>query len=333
MAKISDVAQLAGVSPQTVSRTINYPDLVRPETRATVEAAIRQLNYHPNNAARTLATRRSKTIGLISTGVAAHTISKRMRAVDEAARSAGYQVSIANLDSADRGQLLAALDVLLRQQIEGLVLIAADQDALEAIHSIELDVPLVTAESSGRPDLHSVSIDQFLGARLAVRHLVDLGHREILHLSGPLRHLDAVERLRGWRAELETHGLAVREPLIGDWRADSGYTAGIQLADSLDCTAVFAGSDEMALGLLHAFRDRGIRVPEDLSVVGFDDLPGAAHFLPPLTTVRQDFDELARGVIATLLAMMDGTEVATPLHTEPELVVRESTRPLSLAPS
>jgi DNA-binding LacI/PurR family transcriptional regulator len=227
---------------------------------------------------------------------------------------------------------LAALDVLLRQQIEGLVLIAADHDALEAIQSINLDLPLVTAESSGRPDLHSVSIDQFLGGRLAVRHLVESGHREILHLSGPLRHLDAAERLRGWRAELAHHGLTVREPLIGDWRADSGYAAGLTLAGSLDATAIFAGNDEMALGLLHALQDNGIRVPEDVSVVGFDDLPGAAHFLPPLTTIRQDFDELARGVIATLLAMLDGTEVATPIHTEPELIVRKSTRRLHRQP-
>ena len=327
MVIMSDVAKLANVSMQTVSRVVNGKDQVSSKTKAAVEAAIEQLGYRPNTIARALASRRSKSIGLISTGIAARSLSKRMLAFNEAARASGYQVSIVSIDDADYEGLLDAVDVLLQQNVEGLVVIAADRDLLGALREIEVEVPLVISEGSSLPGLHSVSVDQFTGARIATRHLIDLGHREIRHITGPARSLDSIERLRGWRAELEQAGLPVTEPLFGDWRPASGYAAGQQLALARDFTAVFCANDQMVVGLLHAFSEAGIRVPADVSVVGFDDIPESAHLIPPLTTIRQDFDELGRRIMSTLIAEIEGQEVEIAKPTEPELIVRSSTAP------
>lgn len=327
MATMVDVGKLAGVSHQTVSRVLNEPHRVSQETQSRVRAAIEELKYHRSTVARALATRRTKTIGLISTGLALHSYSKRMIAFNEAARAAGYQVSMASLALADEEAMNSALDVLLGQSVEGIVLIAADEQALDIMQRIELDVPLVTAESSGRSGRNNVSIDQSRGARLAVGHLAELGHQNIVHLAGPAWSLDATERLRGWRDELKRRGLPQSEPLAGDWTPESGYEVGTLLAGRRDFTAVFAASDQMSLGLIHALVDHGVRVPEDVSIVGFDDIPGAAHFLPPLTTVRQDFVELGRQIMATLLTLIEGAEAAPSVPTEPELVVRMSSAP------
>jgi DNA-binding LacI/PurR family transcriptional regulator len=327
MVIMSDVAKLANVSMQTVSRVINGKDQVSSKTKAAVDAAIEQLGYRPNTIARALASRRSGRIGLINTGVAARSLSKRMLSFNEAARESGYQVSIVSIDDADYKGLLDAFDSLLQQNVEGIVVIAADRDLLGALQDVKVDVPLVISEGSSLPGLHSVSVDQFLGARIATRHLLDLGHREIRHITGPPRSLDAIERLRGWRTELFEAGIASSEPLVGDWRPLSGYEAGVELAKSLDFTAVFCGNDQMVVGLLHAFFEAGIRVPEDVSIVGFDDIPEAAHLIPPLTTIRQDFDELGRRIMSTLIAEIDGTELTAPDRSEPELIIRQSTRP------
>lgn len=324
---MSDVAKLAGVSHQTVSRVLNEPGRVSADTRARVQAAIERLNYHPSTVARALASRRTRTIGLLSTGLALHSHSKRMIAFNEAARSAGYQVSMASLARAERETMLPALGVLLGQSVEGIVLIAADERALEIIQGVDLGVPLVIAESSGRGGPHNVSIDQFLGAQLATGHLADLGHRAIAHLAGPTWSLDANQRLRGWRAELERRGLPVPEPFFGEWTPESGYQVGRRLAESAEFTAAFVANDQMTIGLLHALSDCGVRVPEAMSVVGFDDIAEAAHFIPPLTTIRQDFNQLGRQILATLLSLIEGVESDEPVHTEPQLIVRESTAP------
>lgn len=327
MVNITDVAKLAGVSHQTVSRVINDEDTVAPATRARVEVAIRELNYRPSAAARALVRKKTGTVGMISTGNPLHGPSSTALAVNEAARAAGYQVATASMSGVDRTSMLIAVDLLLRQDVEALVLIAADVDAIEAIEDIELGVPLVTAESSGRIGLHSVSIDQFHGARLATGHLADLGHRVILFVSGPSRSLDASERERGWRHELEHRGLPVRAPLAGDWSPSSGYRIGVELSSRVNFTAIVCANDQMALGLLHAFNDAGVGVPSRVSIVGFDDIPEAAHFIPPLTTVRQDFGELGRGIVAALVELLQRGSSPVPVRTSPALVVRESTAP------
>jgi DNA-binding LacI/PurR family transcriptional regulator len=322
-----DVGKIAGVSHQTVSRVLNEPWRVSAETSDKVHAAIDELHFRTNTMARALASRRSNIIGMVSTGIALHSHSKRMIAFNEAARAAGYQVSMASVDTGNAKSLLAAVDALVDQNVEGIVLIAADASSVETMRGVELPVPLLYAESSGRSGPNNVSIDQFLGGRMATAHLADLGHREIAHLAGPGWSLDANERVRGWRAELESRGLTVREPVQGDWTPGSGYRAADAILADPEVTAVFAASDQLALGLLHALSDRGIDVPKRVSVIGFDDQPDAAHYQPPLTTIRQDFDQLGRQLMTALVGKLGGDELPPLPLQEPQLIVRKSTAP------
>jgi DNA-binding LacI/PurR family transcriptional regulator len=326
-ANIFDVARLAGVSHQTVSRVVNDVPNVRPATRARVQDAIRQLRYRPSTAARALVTKRSRTIGLITTGRPDYGPSSTVLGFNDAARQARYNVSIASMVEADPGSIRSSVEQLLGQNVEAIVLIAGHRGALDAMRAIELGVPLLAVESSGRAGFHSVSIDQFGGARAATDYLVELGHRDILHVAGPADSMDAEERARGWRASLSAHGLVAREPLVSDWSPRSGYRIGMELARAGGFTAVVAGNDQLALGLMHAFAESGLRVPGDVSVVGFDDIPEAEHFTPPLTTVRQDFAALGRDMLATLVEILRDDDLAVAPHTAPTLVVRSSAAP------
>jgi len=334
-ANIFDVARLAGVSHQTVSRVVNDIPNVRPATRERVQDAIRQLRYRPSTAARALVTKRSRTIGLITTGRPDYGPSSTALAFNDAARQARYTVSIASMVEADPRSIRASVELLLGQNVEAIVLIAGHRSALEAMQAIDLGVPLLAVESSGRAGFHSVSIDQFGGARAATDHLVQLGHRSIVHVAGPADSMDATERVRGWQASLSQHGLVAREPITGDWSPHSGYQAALQLLDQADAggvgpngfSAVFAGNDQIALGMLHAFAERGVRVPEDVSIIGFDDIPEAEHFTPPLTTVRQNFGALGRDIMSTLVEILRDEEPVITPHTSATLVVRLSAAP------
>lgn len=338
MANIFDVASEAGVSHQTVSRVVNGDPNVRPATKAKVDDAIAKLSYRPSAAARALASRKTRALGLISTGGPLFGPSSIMQGFDGAARQAGYQVSIATLPPADavtmRAGMRAAVDALLGQNVEAIVLIAPDSDAIEAVQAIDVRVPLVTADSTAHEGLVSVSLDQFAGADLATRHLASLGHTSIVHVAGPAEWTDATERERGWRAALDALGLEAPPVVRGDWTPESGYRLGVQLAADPGFTAVFSANDQMALGLLHAFSESGIDVPGRVSIVGFDDVPEAAHFIPPLTSVRQDFAALGRQIMATVEALLAGSAdpaptEAAPAAAAPELVVRASTAGLS----
>ena len=324
MANITDVARLAGVSHQTVSRVVNNVDAVRPSTRARVLSAIDELNYRPSSVARALKSSKTRTIGLISTGNPLYGPSSIALGFNEAARESGYHVITASMSSAPMELIRDAIDVLVRQQVEAIVLIATDVASLVAVHDLHIDIPLITADSSGRERFPSVSIDQAAGAMLATGYLADLGHRRILHLAGPDYSLDARERIRGWRAELDRRGLAVVAPRHGDWTAESGLSVGLELPDPSEFSAVFVANDQMALGLLHAFSIRGIRVPHDVSLVGFDDIPEAAHYSPPLSTIRQDFAELGRRLMTAVSTEIEGLTQTGVVVTQPSLVIRQS---------
>ncbi len=324
---MADVGRAAGVSHQTVSRVLNEPHRVNEETQKRVFDAMKSLRYHRSTVARALATSRTKNIGLISTGVALHSHSKRMIAFNEAARASGYQVSMVSLMSAEKDAMQSEIDLLLGQGVEGIVLIVADKQALSVLDSLDIDVPVVIADGGSSRAPNSVAVDLYQGARIATAHLADLGHTQIAHLAGPDWALDAEERLRGWRDELKSRGLGIPEPYIGDWSPESGYQVGLELAAAGTATAVLCANDRMALGVLHALADSGVRVPDAMSVVGFDDLPESAHLIPPLTTVRQDIVQLGFDMMATLLSLIDGREPSAPLRTAPELIVRKSTGP------
>jgi len=321
---IRDVARLAEVSYQTVSRVLNDHPSIRPATRDRVTAAIAELGYRPNPAARALVTSRSRTIGVLSSQTSQYGPATSIAAIELAARDAGYRSSVTTIATTDATSIRAALDYLLSQSIEALVVIAPQQRVLDVITELSFDVPYVTLQTSDVTERHGMTTDQVLGARLATRHLIDLGHTEILHISGPQDWIEAEARMQGYLEEINTADLRTRAPILGDWSAHFGYYAGLELLRFRDFSAVFASNDQMALGFMHACREMDLRIPEDISVVGFDDIPEAAHFAPPLTTVRQNFVEIGRRAVALLLGELKG---AQPEHelVVPELIVRQST--------
>lgn len=327
---MADVAALAGVSHQTVSRVLNGHRSVRPATREKVLAAISELGYRRNSAARALVTARSATVGVVTTGSPLFGPSSTLIAVEEAAREQGWYVSVATLRTYDTATMHKALEHFMDQAVEGIVVIAPHTSVAEAVESFRAPVPVVLiaagALTPGVPTI-PLAVDQRAGARLAVEHLIELGHERILHVAGPPDWLDAVEREEAWRTVLTEHGLPVVEPVVASWTADRGYAVGLDLAREIKAgdgpTAVFAANDQLALGLLRAFWESDVSVPDAVSVVGFDDVAGSGHFIPPLTTVRQPFVDLGRRSVALLLAAVDGGGLAAELIA-PELVVRKS---------
>jgi DNA-binding LacI/PurR family transcriptional regulator len=320
---MADVARLAGVSQQTVSRVLNDSPHVRPDTRQRVSEAIRKLGYRPNRLARALVTGRSRTLGVLSFDTTLYGPASTLFAIERAAHEAGYFVSIASLRSLDAPSVRNAVERLREQGVDGVLAIAPLESAARGLLQVPADVPIVATEAGAPGAVPLVAVDQQAGARLATEHLLRLGHRTVWHLSGPADWLEAADRIAGWRAALEASGAVAPPPLAGDWSARSGY----ELAQTLGtATAVFAGNDQMALGLLRALHEAGRRVPEEVSVVGFDDIPEAAYFTPPLTTVRQRFDEIGTRALRLLLERIEGgTRRGDTVA--PELVVRSSTAP------
>ncbi|CAN5350798.1 LacI family DNA-binding transcriptional regulator [soil metagenome] len=323
---IRDVAAAAGVSYQTVSRVLNDSPSIKPTTKQRVLDVIQQLGYRPNQAARALVTSRSRTIGVLSAQTGAfYGPTTAINSIEQAAREAGYRLSITNLNSGDYASIKSGLDHLLSQSIEALVVIAPQARVFDAINDLAISVPFVTLEATGRNPGHSLSVDQVAGARLATRHLIELGHTEIMHISGPQDWIEAEARMQGFLLEINEAELRTRAPILGDWTASFGYYAGLELLRFRDFTAVFCGNDQMALGFMHACRESGLDVPGDISVVGFDDIPEAAHFHPPLTTVRQNFAEVGHRAISLILAELQGTAHDESEPVAPELIVRSST--------
>ncbi len=324
---MQDVARLAGVSHQTVSRVINGAKSIRPQTRERVLQAIEQLGYRPNTAARTLVRGRSATIGIITTSTTLFGPTSIHATVNAAAREAGFFVSSVSLAEVTREGFEAALDHLDRLAVEGIVVIAGHDEALEVARSRGARMPFVFVEGDLSRAPRTVGVDNVAGARLATRHLLDLGHTEIAHVTGPPDWAEARARAEGWRAEMVGAGLRPVEPMVGDWSSQSGYEAGLRLAELTALTAVFSANDQMAVGLLRALHEAGRSVPDDVSVVGFDDVPEAAYLIPPLTTVRQSFTEIGREAIAMLTNAIGGESDQVPSLIDPELIVRSSTSP------
>ncbi|GAA1999414.1 LacI family DNA-binding transcriptional regulator [Catenulispora subtropica] len=323
---MSDVAELAGFSHQTVSRVLSGHPNVRPHTRARVMAAIQELGYRPNLAARALATGRTQTLGVVCLNSTLYGPASMLYAIEEAAQAAGYWVTTASIRAFDRTSLRKAIARLVDQKVDGIVVIAPLASAREVLDELPGDIPVVTVEGDSERSEALVRVDQVLGARLATEHLLAAGHKTVWHVAGPPEWLDAQGRVAGWRAALEAVGAEVVAPLTGDWSAESGYKAGQLLARIGELSAVFVANDPMALGVLRALHERGRRVPEDVSVVGFDDIPESAYYTPPLTTVRQNFDEVGLKSLQLLLDRIAGrVDGSRDVVVAPELVVRQST--------
>jgi DNA-binding LacI/PurR family transcriptional regulator len=317
---IRDVARLAGVSHQTVSRVLNDHPSIRDETRSRVERAMETLRYKPNRAARMLVTSRSHTLGVLLATVGEYGPSAAIASLQEAARERGYIVTTTNIPAATPQAIAEGIRILLGQGVEGIVVSAPQTRTFDVIAGMEIDVPYVSLQSAGS-DARSIDPHQFAGAKSAARHLIELGHSHIVHLAGPQDWIEADARMRGFLEAVSDADLPTMPPIAGDWTADFGYFAGRELLRQRDFTAVFAANDLMAIGLMHAFRDAGVDVPGDVSVVGFDDIPTAAHVWPPLTTIHQDFGSHGRRAVASLLG--DSADEVSAVSTS--LVIRSST--------
>jgi len=325
-AVMADVGRLAGVSHQTVSRVINGSPNVRAETRERVMEAMRELDYRPNSVARALVTGHSRTLGVVSFDTTLYGPASTLLGIERAAHEAGYFIIVASLTALTRDSMTEAIERLRVHGVEGILVIAPYDDGVHALVDLPPHVPLVAVEAGPAQEIPVAVVDQYLGAQMATAHLLELGHETVWHVGGPADFLEARERVRGWREALAQAGAPVHDPLLGDWGAGSGYALGRRLSDRTDLTALFVANDQMALGVLRALHEAGRRVPDDVSVVGFDDVPEAPYFTPPLTTVRQDFDEMGRRGVRLLLGAIGATEApAGEGPVVPELIVRAST--------
>ena len=324
-ARMIDVARLAGVSQQSVSRVLNGGQHVSAEVRARVEHAIRVLGYRRNTAARALATRKTMSLGVVCVGTSQYGPSQTLNGIAEAAHENEYGITLVTLRDTDRASMRKGLEDLRANSVDGIVVLAPIEAAAAAVEGILSPVPLVMFEPGIDNGGAIIAHDETLGARLIVRHLLNLGHETVHHLSGPAGWLGTRARVEGWRQELSAAKRVAHDLHVGDWSSASGYHVGLDMLAEDDITAVFVANDQMALGLLKAAEELRLRVPQDLSVAGFDDLPEARYFKPALTTVRLDFFELGRQCVQRLLQYIAGGEVSGSLVEPPVLVPRAST--------
>ncbi|WP_026931069.1 LacI family DNA-binding transcriptional regulator [Glycomyces tenuis] len=325
---MGDVAALAGVSSQTVSRVSMGATNVRPATRDRVLAAMSELGYSPNSAARALRYGAFRTIGIIAHQLSRTGESRTVEAVVEAAQREGHTVTVVDVESPVSTEVSEAAARLSQQSIDGLVIIRAETVTPDML-TVPRGLPVVVSDSRFVGRHPAVGADQIDGSRRATEHLLALGHRTVHHVAGPADSGPTRLRIEGWRGALEDAGREAPEIVRGEWTAASGYEAGRRIAREPGATAVFCANDEMAAGVLHALHEAGRRVPGEVSVVGFDGIALGAHLWPPLTTVRQDFAEIGTRLVDLLMRQVRGGEPLEDVHelVPVELIVRQSTAP------
>ena len=321
-----DVARLAGVSQQTVSRVANGHSNVSDGTRQRVVKAMDQLGFHPNYAARALVTNRSGTIGVLGIETAQYGPAELLLGIEKAAGAAGYRVTITNVPGLSKALVEPAYRRFADQSVDGIILIQPVYSASKVFRALRK--PVVALGRAATLGVPSVGPDNAAAAGIVVDHLLGFGHATVWHVAGPEHWSPADDRIKGWRAALERAGRQVPPFERGDWTPGSGYEIGRRLADHRDVSAIFVGNDQMAVGVLRAMKLAGRRVPDDVSVVGFDDIPEAEFVSPPLTTVRQDLRSVSASAVDLLLEMVNGRRPAVRHRiTESILVGRESTAP------
>ena len=328
---IKDVAQAAGVSTQTVSRVLNDRPDVSPDTRQRVKDIIDELGYQPSKLARSLIQQRSYTLGIIITGLRFVGVSLTLNGITEAAEAAGYSLLLKELPRFDLTEVGPPLRDLFARQVDGILYAAPQvgdnwqrvQAALPVPH-----LPLVFIKGEPQPGFTTISVDNYAGAQLATNHLLAAGRRHIGHLAGPQDWWEARQRLAGWQDSLQQAGKKALPShwVAGNWSSASGETAFKQLlAQYPEMDAVFAANDQMALAVLNTAQQMGLRIPQDLAVIGFDNLAESAFFNPPLTTIKQDLHNLGWLAVQKLLAAIEtGTEPGPveAILLQPELIQR-----------
>lgn len=324
---MEDVAREAGVSGQTVSRVVNARGYVGAATRERVEEAMHRLGYRPNSAARALRSGRFRTFGVVMFSFSSYGNQRTLDAIAVRAAQLGYALTLIPVESSAKDTVVGAFRRLEEHAVDGIIIVIEAHQLDEADIEIPSGLPVVFVDSNRTAEHPFVDTDQAQGARLATEHLLDLGHETVWHVTGPAQSYSAERRREAWQSTLEAAGRRVPEPLPGDWSAASGYQAGVTLREIDGVTAVFVANDQMAIGVLRAFREAGIAVPDDVSIVGFDGLPDAAQLWPPLTTVQQHPERVGAFAVDALVAELDqGERLQTPL-VGTELIVRASTAP------
>ena len=321
-----DVAKRAGVSHQTVSRVLNEHKSVTSKTREKVFMAITELGYRPNHAAKALVTGKTSTIGVLSYDTTLFGPASMLHAVQSAAREVGYAVNIVSLKSTDRTSVIAGIQELVDVGVDGMVIIAPQSEDETLLAHLSGNLPAVIVEGEDASTIPSVNVDQFSGAVIAMEHLISLGHKKIAHISGPLNWFESQQRRKGWSTTLIKAGLEPDIFAVGDWSPRSGYEATKELMARARPTAIFAANDAMALGTLKALSELNITVPSEMSLIGFDNVPEAEFFVPGLTTVIQDFEEVGKLCVNLLVKLIAHEEFGeSRLVIQPELCLRGST--------
>lgn len=329
---LNDVAAVSGVSYQTVSRVINNHPNVAEETRTRVLDAISKLDYRPNRMARSLAAKRSNTLAVVTFGMNYHGPAQMMIHVERAARSAGYDLIFSNIS--DLSNVQDALSQITQWQVDGiLVIIPTATCSYEELSDLSR-VPIVLIDPAQGQEIPSVTVDQYAGSRMVTQHLIDLGHRHISEISGPLdwhgaTWYGALARHQAWEDTLREANITPGISVQGDWSVASGYEmAQYLIHQKTQFTALVVGNDQMALGAMRALRHEGFSIPDDLSIVGFDNMPESAYFESPLTTIHQDFDMLGKQGVEYLIEQINAPEISMKQRLiQPHLIIRESTAP------
>lgn len=323
---MADVARAAGVSAQTVSRVANGEPYVSETKRLRVLEVMRELGYRPNSAARAMKRGEFKTIGVVFHSLHALGNHATLEAISEAAAKLGYAITLIPLEARTRRAADGAFTRLGEMTVDAVIVIIPSHFVDGADLHLPAGVPTVVLAPPMVDGAGSVDFDQEVGTRAAMERLVELGHLTVHHIAGPRDSYSAQGRRSTWQAVLEEHGMSVPEPVQGDWSPDSGYRAMRQLLQRSHPTAVFVANDQMALGAFRAILEAGLRVPQDISLVGFDDIDEAVAFPTPLTTVAQDWGHVGREALDLTMEMLAGgppRNVLVPTR----LVERHSTGP------
>jgi LacI family transcriptional regulator len=333
---LKDVAKLAGVSTKTVSRVVNNQGEIRKETRERVQVAIEQLGYRPNVLARSLIHQRTNTLGVVTWGIDYFGPSRTVVGVEQQAHQLEYSLFLNLMDRPDGGDSEHVLDTLITHRVDGIIWAVpevGDNRAWLETSALEQLPPIVFLSMEQRPGLAIVAVDNFCGAKQATQHLIDQGRRKIGIITGPLTWWEARERYAGWEDAMHQANLATPSSLVveGEWTAASGEQGlHLLLNQEPDIDAVFASSDQIALGALGTAHRLSRQIPQDLAIVGFDNMPESACFWPPLTTVYQQLIDVGRIAVQTLHAMIEANRQlktpgeATVTMVKPELIIRAS---------
>jgi DNA-binding LacI/PurR family transcriptional regulator len=324
-ANIYDVARLAEVSHQTVSRVLNNHPSVKPATREKVEKAIAELSYHPNQAARQLVTSQSHMIGVLIAESDLFGPSSMLNAMQVVSRNEGYSLISISILAKSRDSWREGIEQLRDLNIDGVITIALPKEIVKEVEHFLLEATIVLIGSEPSKKFNVVNMDNETGAKLATQHLIDLGHTEIFHVAGPEKAYEAQMRRIGYEEVMKDSGLTPRV-FPGTWALESGYAAGKEILKLRELpTAIFCANDHLAIGVMKVLYEHGIQIPGQVSIVGYDDIPESSYLTPSLTTIRPDFDALGKAAIGKMLKKLQQVAVEEAVMLKPELVVRKST--------